>query len=278
MFRIVTLLRATLLGTTLASGLLAAQPLPSASPVPGGIALVPLQTASARFHGRPVMVLPTAGTPYAAQAPWVAVVGIPLSAKPGPLALESDAQRIDFQITDKRYREQRLKITNKRQVNPEQRDLERIGRERTEMLGALGNWRPEGQPVTRFVLPAQGPFSSPFGLKRFFNDQPRAPHSGLDIAAPKDSPITAPAPGIVTAAGDYFFNGRNLILDHGYGLVTMYSHMERIDVAVGDRVATGDPLGTVGSSGRATGPHLHWTVSLNNVRVDPTLFIETPAH
>jgi murein DD-endopeptidase MepM/ murein hydrolase activator NlpD len=144
------------------------------------------------------------------------------------------------------------------------------------MLDALGNWRPSAQPVTRFNLPAAGPYSSPFGLKRFFNEQPRAPHSGLDIAAPKGAPITAPAPGLVTAAGDYFFNGRNLILDHGFGLITMYSHMERIDVRVGDRVESGTQLGTVGSSGRATGPHLHWTVSLNNVRVDPALFIDQP--
>lgn len=261
------------------SPLLQAQPLPTAAAVPGGVAHIPVPTQYAEFDGRRVLVVSSQNTPYADQTPWVALVGIPLATKPGQLQLalpKDNGKQISFSVTDKRYREQRITIKNTRKVNPEQRDMERIGRERSEMLGALGNWRQTLQPVTRFELPAQGPFSSPFGLKRFFNDQPRAPHSGLDIAAPKDAPITAPAPGVVTAAGDYFFNGRNLILDHGHGLVTMYSHMERIDVKVGEQVETGTQLGTVGSSGRATGPHLHWTVSLNNVRVDPMLFIDAP--
>nr|WP_246480631.1 peptidoglycan DD-metalloendopeptidase family protein [Motiliproteus sediminis] len=251
--------------------------LPTASPVPGGVALVPVPTSQASLKGRPVMVVSAKGTRYAEHAPWLAVVGIDLSTEPGTLALNAGTQTISFEVKDKQYREQRLTIKNKRHVNPEKRDMERIGRERKEMLTALGNWRDDNAPVTRFELPARGPFSSPFGLKRFFNDQPRAPHSGLDIAAPKGAPITAPAPGVVTAAGDYFFNGRNVVLDHGHGLVTMYSHLDRIDVSVGDRVKTGDSLGTIGNSGRVTGPHLHWTVSLNNVRVDPMLFIDPPA-
>jgi murein DD-endopeptidase MepM/ murein hydrolase activator NlpD len=123
-------------------------------------------------------------------------------------------------------------------------------------------------------MPAQGPYSSAFGLKRFFNDQPRAPHSGLDIAAPDKSPIKVAAAGKVTAVGEYFFNGNTVIVDHGHGLSTMYCHMSRIDVKVGDQLELGEQIGLVGKTGRVTGPHLHWGVSLNNTRVDPLLFVK----
>ncbi|WP_421864334.1 peptidoglycan DD-metalloendopeptidase family protein [Motiliproteus sp.] len=252
--------------------------LPEHSSVPGGVALIPLSVdgasaPEARYGKNRVLVVPSAGTEYAEQASWVALVGIPLSTKPGPQQLNVGSEVISFDVVDKHYREQRLVIKNKRKVNPNKLDLDRIGKEKKKMLAALGNWGDSNLNVIRFARPAKGPFSSPFGLKRFFNDQPRKPHSGLDIAAPKGTPIVAPAPGIVTDTGDYFFNGRNLILDHGQGLITMYSHMNRIDVEVGQRVELGQQLGTVGSSGRVTGPHLHWSVSLNNVRVDPILFL-----
>ncbi len=129
-------------------------------------------------------------------------------------------------------------------------------------------------PILTLAMPAEGPYSSAFGLKRFFNDQPRAPHSGLDIAAPDRSPIKAAAKGKVTAVGDYFFNGNTVIIDHGHGLSTMYCHMSKIDVKVGDQVDLGQQIGLVGATGRVTGPHLHWGVSLNNQRVDPLLFVQ----
>ncbi len=253
------------------------QSLPQASLVPGGVALIPLpvdaQTPpAATFNGRPVMVVSSRDSRFAADAPWVAVVGLGLDLKPGPQHLHSQGQRFDFQVEPKHYQEQRLTIKNKRQVNPNPDDLKRINREKEEILGALAR-RSDTLPVLRFIKPAQGPYSSPFGLRRFFNGEPRRPHSGLDIAAPQGSPIVAPAPGVVVATGDYFFNGRSVILDHGLGLTTMYNHMERIDVRVGQPVDTGAPLGTIGSTGRVTGPHLHWSVSLNNERVDPMLFL-----
>ncbi|MEH6471461.1 MAG: peptidoglycan DD-metalloendopeptidase family protein [Halopseudomonas sp.] len=256
--------------------------LPEVAAVPGGIAHVllpidsPLQP-EAYFGKHRLLVQSTHNTRYQQQAPWLALVGIPLSTQAGTHQVKIGNQAVDFTVADKQYREQRLTIKNKRKVNPNKLDMERIGGEKQRMLAALASWSEPAQTLTRFNKPTPGPYSSPFGLRRFFNDQPRKPHSGLDIAAPIGTPIQAPASGVVMDAGDYFFNGRNLILDHGRGLITMYSHMERIDVAIGDQVSTGQQLGTVGSSGRVTGPHLHWTVSLNNARVDPMLFMAPEA-
>lgn len=277
---IITLLIVT--GLTGLTGRLMAQtgaPFPDALAVPGGVAhvLLPIDSTEppAAYFGRHrLLVQRTQGTEYQQQAPWLALVGIPLSTAAGTQQISVGSQSFTFEVTAKQYREQRLVIKDKRKVNPNPLDMKRIGAEKTKMLGALASWSQPKDTTTRFQRPAPGPYSSPFGLRRFFNDQPRKPHSGLDIAAAKGTPILAPAPGVVMDAGDYFFNGRNLILDHGRGLITMYSHMERIDVKVGDQVRTGDRLGTVGSSGRATGPHLHWTVSLNNARVDPMLFLD----
>ncbi len=242
--------------------------LPISDPVPGGIAVVklPETTTAATYKGKPVMVLNNEGNHFA-------VVGIPLSAKAGTHKLEvTGGAPISFSVRDKRYKEQRLTIKDDRKVNPYAQDMDRIRKEREEMDAVFDSFT-SGVPSTRFVMPATGPISSPFGLKRFLNDQARSPHSGLDIAAPDGDPITAPARGRVAATGNYFFNGNTVLLDHGQGLISMYCHMSRIDVKPGDEVATGEVLGAIGMTGRVTGPHLHWSVSLNDARVDPNLFL-----
>ncbi len=259
--------------------LTAASTLPRHNPVPGGIAHVPLPVNSntpplVYFQDKRVLVAPN-GDP---QQPWVAVTGIPLEAEVGTLQLsiktENGDVNVPFTIKDKKYKTQHLKIKNKRKVNPNKQDMERIGKESKEIEYALALWSASEQLPTPFVLPVKGRLSSPFGLRRYFNEQPRKPHSGIDIAAPEGTPIVAPMAGTVISTGDYFFNGNTVFLDHGNGLVTMYCHMSKIDVKPGQTVNQGEPIGAVGKTGRVTGPHLHWGVSLNDARVDPGLFFD----
>lgn len=251
-----------------------AQPLPSHSAVPGGIAHVPfpseLGVSAAWYEDERVMLLPGHS---------LAIVGIPLSATAGThqLIFETAAgerREVSFDVQDKQYREQHLTIENERQVNPNQEDLERIGRESQQMNAAFSSWSEPAEIVTRFEVPVAGIKSSSFGFRRFFNGQARNPHSGMDIAADEGTPIYAPADGIVVDTGNYFFNGNTIIVDHGYGLITLYCHMNTIDVDIGQQVSAGELIARVGKTGRVTGPHLHWSVNLNNVRVDPALFID----
>ena len=244
--------------------------LPKHDPVPGGVAVIKVnsETTSATYNGKPVMLVSEAGERYA-------IVGLSLSTKPGNQTLQTD-KPVTFKVKAKTYKEQRLTIKNKRKVNPYANDMPKIQADRQEMDTAFLNFESK-QPALEFSMPVEGIISSPFGLKRFLNDQARSPHSGLDIAASEGTPIQAPANGIVTATGDYFFNGNTVLLDHGQGLISMYCHMSRIDVSVGDEIQAGAVLGAVGMTGRVTGPHLHWSVSLNNARVDPTLFVKQVA-
>jgi murein DD-endopeptidase MepM/ murein hydrolase activator NlpD len=261
-------------------GILHAATLPQAEPVPGGIAIVPL-TGNAKhlpdvyFNGQRVMVLKNAEQ-------WTAIVGIPLDTKPGTATLRIQTSgkqptSQDFIIHDKEYATQRITIKDKRKVNPSAQDLKRIRREHRVMQAVFTAWHAQDVVPLRFDLPAEGPVSSPFGLRRVFNGEPRNPHSGVDIAVPAGVPIHAPAAGRVAAVGNYFFDGNTVLIDHGQGLVTMYCHMQKIMVKKGQRLARGEVIGLVGQTGRATGPHVHWGVSLNNARVDPALFLAPAA-
>lgn len=246
-----------------------ASALPEHQAVPGGVAVIPIGIIEKTFYnGAPVMTVTHEDEAYA-------LVGIPLNATTGEHEIIVGARQIAFIVEPLEYETQHLTIKNRRQVNPLPEDLKRISRDRQEMDAAFTHFNTSINPQTVFRQPTQGPMSSSFGLRRILNGEPRNPHSGLDIAAPEGTPIVAPATGEIVAVGDYFFNGNTVLIDHGQGLITMYCHMSRIDVSPGDMVNAGDEIGAVGQTGRVTGAHLHWSVSLNNARVNPELFLPT---
>ena len=251
---------------------------PDANLIPGGVAVLsiaPATTPAPRvtFQGARVLTLRDNGQ-------WRAVVGLPLSLEPGEQHItvvhDDQTRQLAFRVKAKRYESQSLTISNKRLVEPEAEDMERINREQALMTRAFTTWTEPLLDSPRFDAPSKGPFSARFGLRRFLNKQPRAQHTGLDIAVPEGTPILAPAAGVVIETGNFFFTGYTVFLDHGQGLVTMYIHLSRVDVVKGVQLKRGEILGAVGMTGRVTGPHLHWAVSLNNTRVDPMLFL-TPA-
>ena len=252
------LLPATLLATALAVDV-------------GGIAALPLppDAVSARYEAEDALVL--AGH---------ALVGIGAEAEPGKHEVtvrtaSGDERTIAFVVVGREFPEEHLTIANPRHVNPDPADLERYARERDIQLAAYALRTPLRDGLLPLQMPVEGRISSEFGYRRILNGEPRARHSGLDIAANTGTPVAVPAPGTVAVTGDFFFNGKTVLIDHGGGLVTMYCHLSRIDVAEGHTVARGQVLGAVGSTGRSTGPHLHWTVSLRGVRVDPPVAMAT---
>jgi murein DD-endopeptidase MepM/ murein hydrolase activator NlpD len=252
--------------------------LPRPAAVPGGVVLLPLTGAPDQkpvvvYDKLPVMVLKQS-------AGWVAVVGINLETAPGELAVDvqqpgQEPQKVSFTIAPKAYRTQKLKVAPG-QVNLSPENEARVAKEQEKMRAAMTTITPDAPSTLRLVQPVPGPRSSSFGLRREFNGEARNPHKGMDIAAATGTPIQAPLAGTVVDVGSYFFNGNNVIVDHGQGLMTMYCHLSKTRVAVGQALKLGDVIGDVGATGRVTGPHLHWGVMLNGNSVDPALFLPLP--
>ena len=250
--------------------------LPREHRVPGGVAMIALGASAepprVRFNDQPVLVVKD-GTQ------WTAVLGIGLAATPGPATLQvqhqgaaADNAPLRFAISPFRYAEQRLKVAPGK-VDLSKADLARYERERVHLSEVAATFSANTPATLRLLQPTPGLRSSSFGLRRVFNGQSRNPHSGMDIAAAAGTPVIAAGAGRVIDTGDYFFNGNTVWLDHGAGLLTMYCHLSAIDVKPGDTVAAGDRIGAVGATGRVTGAHLHWSVSLNRAMVDPALFL-----
>lgn len=245
-------------------------------PVPGGVAVIALGAygtpPEVTYAGKRVMVVQDT-----LPGQWIAVVGIPLSNTQPSQSIQVQTatgyREVPFEVKPKQYREQRITLKNTRQVNPLPDDLDRIKHELDIQNEAYRSFRSEIPSNLILDRPVAGKLSSPFGLKRYFNGEARNPHSGLDFAAPSGTPVHAPAAGTITLVGDYFFNGKTVFIDHGQGMVSMLCHLSAIDVKSGERVARGQLVGKVGATGRATGAHLHWNVSLNDARVDPAIFI-----
>jgi murein DD-endopeptidase MepM/ murein hydrolase activator NlpD len=198
---------------------------------------------------------------------------IDLLLPPGNLELarwqHDELQRVTVRIGAYPYEIQHITLQNESQVTLSAEDLRRVEKENRQIAALWGLQTPR-----RFDLPLTAPLSplpagGRFGARRFFNDQPRSPHSGADFAAAAGTPVLAAAAGQVALVGDFFFSGKSVFLDHGDGLITMYFHLREIRVAAGGEVEPGQVLGVVGQTGRATGPHLHFGVRWHRARIDP---------
>lgn len=244
---------------------------PESSPVPGGIVTLKLSSQDeikpqAFYKDKAVLVTQHEGY-------WHAIVGLGLNTKLGYQEIRINGKGVGFNVSHKDYPEQHITLKTNKHVNLSEADLKRHKGEKQKASKAFSTFDDTQAPDFAFMKPVQGPFSSLFGLKRFFNEKPRNPHSGLDIAAPKGTNILTPSPGKVVLTGNFFFNGNVVYVDHGQGLISMFCHLSEIDVQPGDTLIKGQPLGKVGATGRVTGAHLHWSVSLNNARVDPMLLL-----
>lgn len=238
---------------------------------PGGIAFLDLGPAQGEppvveFEGKRVLVMRDGER-------WRAAVGVPLGASTGTASVTfaRDAT-LSFDVVEHAYPEERLNVAQS-YVSLSEENLARYQRERKIIDAALNHWR--AVPVDGVALrqPVDGPRSSSFGKRRFFNDEPRSPHTGMDIAVPEGTPVLAPRAGLVTQTGDFYFNGNTIFIDHGQGFVTMYCHLSEIGVEKDQPVAAGDTIGRVGKTGRVTGAHLHFGTYLNGTAVDPALLL-----
>ena len=249
--------------------------LPREARVPGGIALVPLpadtpEASQVWLEKQRVWVLKKA------DGSRLALVGIPLGARDHVdlhLLAEGKDSTISIAITPKAYKEQHLTVSQQ-YVTPDPKQLERYSREAAEQAAVYKAFHATAAGWPQFRMPVEGNINpDSFGSVRFFNGEPRAPHSGMDIGAPDGREVHAPAAGVVIQAADYFFNGKTVLIDHGNGLVSMLCHLSKIIAKPGQHVKAGELVGLVGHTGRVTAPHLHWGVSLNDARVNPALVL-----
>ncbi len=186
-------------------------------------------------------------------------------------------EKLQIGLGEYPYSVQRLEIKDRSRVDLSPENLARVQRENA-LIGKL--WGRQGRP--RFSLPLgppleEMPAGGRFGAKRIINGEPRSPHTGADYAVPQGTPVLATGDAVVALAGEFFFSGNAVFLDHGNGLISMYFHLHEVFVEQGDEVSRGRPIGTVGSTGRSTGPHLHFGIRWQGERVDPALLLGEPA-
>jgi murein DD-endopeptidase MepM/ murein hydrolase activator NlpD len=240
-------------------------------------AVEPLVRLDARFRGLSLPARPAEGT-------YTILLGVDLDTPPGRYPVEFEAQgssgqryrhQVPITVVDGRFPVQHLTLPQA-MVDLDAETLERVRREQEVLAAVWERWKGGPYWWEDFTAPLEGPLevSSPFGLRRILNGQPRSPHAGVDFRAPAGAPVRASNRGVVVYAGEMFFSGRSVILHHGGGLFTMYYHLLEYQVKPGQEIAKGEVLGWVGGSGRATGPHLHWGASLAAVRFNPERLLE----
>jgi murein DD-endopeptidase MepM/ murein hydrolase activator NlpD len=208
---------------------------------------------------------------------WRTILGVDLDTKPGEHKAEVlftmtdgrvDRRPAVIQVLAKKYPTTQLKVDDK-YVELSKTDLARANRESRETEAIYAKTTPEMLWKTSFSVPIDGETGTNFGHRRVFNGQPRAPHAGADLRAKTGTPIHTTNRGRVVLAKNLFFTGNTVILDHGLGIYSLYAHLSRIDVKVGDIISNGEQLGLSGATGRVTGPHLHWGMRVQGARVDP---------
>jgi len=240
--------------------------------VPGGVAKVRVENgAQAMLNGNRVLVMREARR-------WVAIAGVPLNATPGEkLSLQvrypdERFKQLDIIVARKKYPSQRLSVPrDQAELDPEQ--MKRYAQEREHLRAVLRTFSDSPPGSLAMREPVAGRRSGSFGSRRIINGEPRSPHSGMDIAADTGAPVLAASAGRVIDVGEYLFLGRIVILDHGQGLLSLYAHLSEVNVALAQAVPAAAVIGKVGTSGRATGPHLHFSVYLNTAAVDPAIFL-----
>ena len=239
----------------------------------GGLVVVHVDrpVTSGTFDGRPLAF-------FRQGEGSAALIGVDLDRPAGryPIAVEGRGgwkAEATIDVSERQFPEERLTVA-KNYVEPDPKTLARIKRE-SGILAALWT-KSDRDPhwAGSFVHPTDGPAGSPFGLRRFFNGEPRSPHAGIDFRSPQGTPVAAANGGRVVLARDLFFTGNTVVIDHGCGLFTMYVHLSKLAVQQGAKVDKGQTIGQVGMTGRATGPHLHFAARVGEARIDPAMLLD----
>lgn len=189
--------------------------------------------------------------------------------------IQINNQSKNFQIKNKIYKIEKIRGLPKNKVEPSADELKKIIHEQNLIKDSKKLDEKKKLFNRRFILPSKGRLSGVYGSQRILNSKPRKPHAGIDIAAKEGNPVVAPSDGkIKLVVKDMFFTGNTIIMDHGLGLISIFAHLNDIFVEEGDYVTQGTEIGSIGMTGRATGPHLHWGVYLEKVSVDPMALVE----
>jgi len=230
-------------------------------------------TLTVSFDGVPVPVVREPGGCYA-------LLGVDMEARPGrrPVLVrlgqgpEAETMRRWVRVVDGKFPVQRVTLPPAK-VFPDTVAQARIKREDAYRDSCWSHWEGRYYWKDRFIAPIEGEMNR-FGNRRVLNGAPRSPHTGVDITAETGTPVRATAAGRVIATGDFFFSGNSVYIDHGFGLISMYFHLSRVDVAQGDTVEQGQVIGAVGATGRVSGAHLHWGVRYRNARINPKSLLD----
>jgi murein DD-endopeptidase MepM/ murein hydrolase activator NlpD len=206
---------------------------------------------------------------------WRALVGIDLDVKPGRhdisvIAGQTAADHTTYRlvVAPKKFATRQLTV-DPAFVNPPAEAQARIQADAERLSRVWASSSPVRLWSGNFARPVTAPANSAFGSRSVFNGESRSPHGGADFSSPAGTPVASPNAGRIVVAADLYFTGNTVVIDHGLGLFSLFAHLQSTDVKEGDTVVTGQVVGEVGATGRVTGPHLHWTVRVNDARVDP---------